>query len=230
MHFIRVHDKRLVVTNCNKKQEDIMSKVDLQENTASSGAKNKLKAKDLIFAGAFGAIYLVLMLIIVMGSGMIPILYFLSPLTVGLVCGTVYVLCVLKIRKFGAALILGVLFALVACSNGGFPSIAMGIGAALLAELILFLGKYRSRKMFLLSFVAFNLNMAAPFLMLVLKKDAFLQRSLEYYGESYANGINQVFFQGFYIVTLAFAIVGGIGGSLIANALVKKHFEKAGMV
>lgn len=130
-----------------------MSKVDLQENTASSGAKNKLKAKDLIFAGAFGAIYLVLMLIIVMGSGMIPILYFLSPLTVGLVCGTVYVLCVLKIRKFGAALILGVLFALVACSNGGFPSIAMGIGAALLAELILFLGKYRSRKMFLLSFV-----------------------------------------------------------------------------
>ena len=214
LHFIRVHDKRLVVTNFNEKQEDIMSKVDLQENTASSGAKNKLKAKDLI----------------VMGSGMIPILYFLSPLTVGLVCGTVYVLCVLKIRKIGAALILGVLFALVACSNGGFPSIAMGIGAALLAELILFLGKYRSRKMFLLSFVAFNLNMAAPFLMLVLKKDAFLQRSLEYYGESYANGINQVFFQGFYIVTLAFAIVGGIGGSLIANALVKKHFEKAGMV
>ena len=47
--------------------------------------KTKLKTKDLIYAGAFGAVYLILMLAIVMVSGMIPILYILAPLTVGII-------------------------------------------------------------------------------------------------------------------------------------------------
>lgn len=69
------------------------------------------------YAGAFGAIYIVLMLIVVLAASAIPILYIVAPFTVGVVCATVYELCVLKVRKFGPALILGVLFALVACSG-----------------------------------------------------------------------------------------------------------------
>ena len=129
---------------------------------------------DFIYAGAFGALYIVLMLIIVMGSSAIsPVLYFMAPLTVGLICGTVYMLCVLKVHKFGAALIFGAFFTLIACTQSLY-AVIFSLAAALIAELILFLGKYQSRKMYLLSFVFFNLNISAPTLILLTDYDKFI--------------------------------------------------------
>ena len=118
-------------------------------NYAANNGSKKMSAKELMYAGAFAAIYIVL--IIVMGSGIVPILYVLSPISVGAVCGTVYMLCVLKVRRFGAALIMGALFALIACSSN-MAGLVMALCTSLLAELVLFLGKYQSKKMYLLSF------------------------------------------------------------------------------
>ena len=189
----------------------------------------KLRTKELIYAGAFGALYIVLMLVIVFGTSMIPILYLLAPVTVGLVCGTVYMLCVLKVKKFGAALILGVLFALCACSNAWFSFVG-AIAAALLAELMIKLGNYKSKKMYLLSFAVFNLNMSCPYMMLSFARDSFLKRAVEYYGQEYADGIAKIAPTWIYFPILGFAFVGGILGALLANALIKKHFEKAGVI
>ena len=79
-------------------------------------------------------------------------------------------MCVLKVRKFGPALILGVLFALVACASAGPISLALAIAFALAAEFIIMAGKYQSKKLYLLSFVVFNCNMACPYLMLQLAR------------------------------------------------------------
>ena len=204
-----------------------MSKKEL--NNTGAKPDKKLRTKELIYAGAFGALYIVLMLIVVLGTSMIPILYILAPITVGLVCGTVYMLCVLKVRKFGAALILGVLFALTACS-GAWYSIVGAIAAALLAEVVIMLGKYKSKKMYLLSFIVFNLNMACPYMRLTFDRDAFLQRSLEFYGQEYADGIAAFATDWIFFALLGFAVIGGIIGSLLANVLIKKHFTKAGVV
>lgn len=203
-----------------------MSKKEINSSATSS---KKLRTKELIYAGAFGALYIVLMLVIVLGTSMIPILYLLAPISVGLVCGTVYMLCVLKVRKFGAALILGVSFALTACS-GAWYSIVGAIAAALIAELIIMAGKYQSKKMYLLSFVVFNLNMACPYMMLFLARDAFLKRSVEFYGQDYADSIAKLATDWIFLAILGFAVIGGILGSLLANVLIKKHFNKAGIV
>ncbi|MGF6367097.1 putative ECF transporter S component (TIGR02185 family) [Aequitasia blattaphilus] len=144
-----------------------MSKKTIVTSTKVTEDK-KLRTKDLIYAGAFGAIYLVLMLIIVMGSGMVPILYIISPLTVGVICGTVYMLCDLKVHKFGAVLILGVLFALVACS-GYWLSMVCAALTALAAELILYLGKYKSKAMYVLSFAVFNVTCSHHLNAIILK-------------------------------------------------------------
>lgn len=53
----------------------------------------KLRMKELIFAGAFAAVYIVVMLMIVMIFGSVPILYIISPLAVGIVCATIYEFC-----------------------------------------------------------------------------------------------------------------------------------------
>ena len=200
-----------------------------KEIAAAGASSKKLRTKELIYAGAFDALYIVLMLVIVLGTSMIPVLYLLAPITVGLVCGTVYLLCVLKVKKFGAALILGVLFALCACSNAWFSFVG-AIAAALLAELVIKLGKYKSKMMYLLSFVAFNLNMACPYMMLSFARDSFLKRSVEYYGQEYADGIAKLAPTWIFFPILGFAVIGGILGALLANALIKKHFAKAVVV
>ena len=133
-----------------------MARKEVTQTTQQSD--KKLRTKDLIYAGAFGAVYIVLMLIVVLGTSAIPVLYILAPFTVGVVCATVYVLCVLKVQRFVSALILGVLFALVACL-GNVLGMVLAIACALAAELVIMTGQYKSRKMFLMSFLVFKKNM-----------------------------------------------------------------------
>lgn len=197
-------------------------------NTVTSESR-KMTAKDFMYAGAFAAIYIVLMLIIVMGSGIVPILYVLSPITVGAVCGTVYMLSVLKIRRFGAALTMGVLFALIACASN-IQGLILAICAGLLAELILFLGRYKSKKMYLFSFVIFNLNMSCPFSMLFFARDKFFEISTKYQGKEHTEALMKLLPNGIYFAIIGFALIGGIIGAFIADKLIKKHFEKAGIV
>ncbi|MCR4669799.1 MAG: MptD family putative ECF transporter S component [Saccharofermentans sp.] len=189
----------------------------------------KLRVKDLIFAGAFAAIYVVVMLLIVMVCGTVPVLYLITPLFVGIVCATIYELCVLKVRKFGAALILGILFAVTA-SSGYLPGMFIAIGVALLAELVILIGKYKSKKFFLLSYLVFNLNMVCPFSNLYLNRSSFMAMATEYYGESYANGVAALATSWMPFAQMGLAVLGAAIGVLIASKLIKKHFEKAGIV
>ncbi|WP_278590655.1 MptD family putative ECF transporter S component [Olsenella uli] len=201
-----------------------------QAQAAGKKRGGKLNTKDLIYAGAFCALYIILMLIVVMGSSMvIPLFYFIAPLTVGTVCGTVYMLYVLKVRKFGAALILGILFIL---ATGSFTWYALLLAAAvsLLTELIIFLGKYASKKMYLLSYVVFNLTMALPYLTFVFNLQESLAVTESYYGAARAQEYAALFGPGFYIFTVLLALAGGVVGTFVASRLVKKHFAKAGIV
>jgi len=204
-----------------------MAKKNITANEQQSD--RKLRTKDLIYAGAFGAIYIVLMLAIVLTTGAVPVLYILEPLFVGIVCATVYELCVIKVHKFGAALILGILFAAVACS--GYPvAMVLAVIAAVLAELVMMAGGYRSKKMFLLSFVVFNLNMVCPFAQLYFKRDEFLSICENFYGADYAAGVEKLATAWLPVLQIALAVVGALIGVAIANKLIKKHFEKAGIV
>ena len=119
-----------------------MARKEVTQTTQQSD--KKLRTKDLIYAGAFGAVYIVLMLIVVLGTSAIPVLYIHAPFTVGVVC-------------------------------------------AFAAEFIIMAGQYKSRKMFLLSFLAFNLNMVCPYTMLYFHRDEFMARSVSFYGQDYAD-------------------------------------------
>lgn len=198
-------------------------------NNLGDNNNNKLRTKDLIFAGAFGAIYIVLMLIVVMVTGTIPVLYIISPLPVGIVCATVYELCVLKVRKFGAALILGILFA-VTTSAAYLPGLILAVAIAIIAELVIMMGKYKSKKMFMLSYLVFNLTMVCPFTNLYFNRDSFMAMATEYYSQEYADGVAKFANAWLPLLQIALAVGGAAIGLLIASKLIKKHFEKAGIV
>lgn len=191
--------------------------------------RQRLKTKDFIYAGAFGAIYIILMLVVVTGTSIIPVLYMLAPFIVGCVCGTVYMLYVTKIRKFGAILILAFLFGIVT-SSSSIVSLIWALICGIVAELIGKAGKYESKKLFMSSYLVFNLTMIGPFLMLVFAKQHFIELCTQFYGLDYAAAIDRLTPGWIIFVLMGLAVAGGGVGVLLASRFAKKHFEKAGMM
>lgn len=192
---------------------------------------NKLKSKDLIVAGAFAALYVILLFVIVGVMGFMVVTYLAAPFVMGIVLGPVYMLYVTKVPKRGAIMILAVLVALV--TSIGAAWMATGIWAIFLglaAELIAGSGKYRSRKLLASSYAVFACSNMGPFWLLVFAKQAFLDACLTYYNPEYASQIDAMTPPGFIVVLIILAFAGGIIGGVLGSKLLKKHFVKAGVV
>ena len=176
--------------------------------STTSSSDKKMSVKDFIATGVFGAVYIVLTLIIQIGSAALsPLLYFLAPLTV-------------------AALLFGGLVTAVTCYHSLYAML-FSLAAALTAELMLFLGKYQSQKLYRLSFVFFNLNMAAPDILLLVHYERFMSLLEKRRGFAYAHSLAKLAFNGkIWYIMVCCALAGGIGGALITKNLVKKYFEK----
>ncbi len=54
---------------------------------------NKLKTKDLIVAGAFAALYVVVLFAVVTVMGFVPILYLIAPFVNSVILGCIYMIC-----------------------------------------------------------------------------------------------------------------------------------------
>lgn len=66
--------------------------------------------KDLITIGIFAVIYFVVIYFVVMfGVGMIPILFLLYPILLGIVTGTIIILFMVKVKKSLGLFVLGIL-------------------------------------------------------------------------------------------------------------------------
>ncbi|MFI3116127.1 MAG: MptD family putative ECF transporter S component [Clostridia bacterium] len=191
----------------------------------------KLKTKDLIYAGAFAAIYIVVMFVAVMLLGFVPFLYlFASPFVVGVIGAIVYTMYVLKIKKFGGITILGVLFGLVTTTGGHPYSIMFAIPIGIVADLIAKTGKFESKKLISISYMVFNLTMIGPFMTLFVAKDAFVQSCIDYYGQSYGDAIASLATDWLIFAQGGLAVAGAFVGTILASKLLKTHFEKAGIV
>jgi energy-coupling factor transport system substrate-specific component len=192
--------------------------------------KTKLKSKDLIVAGAFAALYVVVLFITVGLTGFIPVLYLMAPLILGVVLGSIYMLYVTKVPKRGAIFILAVAVGLVTSMGGVWLAGVWSLLCGLVAELIVYAGKYRSRKLYVISYMVFACTGMGPFWLLVFAKEAFLQACLNYYNQDYVNKLDALTPSWFIFVLLGLSLIGGLIGGLLGNKLLKKHFEKAGVV
>jgi energy-coupling factor transport system substrate-specific component len=116
---------------------------------------HKIKTKDLIVAGAFAALYIVVLMVVVSVLGFLPIVYLMAPFFLSIPLGSIYMLYVMKVPKTGAILILAVLIGLITSMNGMWFSIIWALALGVAAELIARAGKYSSVKMYQTSFCVF---------------------------------------------------------------------------
>jgi energy-coupling factor transport system substrate-specific component len=191
--------------------------------------KDKLATKDFIIAGAFSALYVALLVVVVSATGFVAIVYICAPFILSVVLGPVYMLYAAKIPKRWSVMILAVMTGLVTSMGGMWFGIFWALSLGFVADFIANSGE-RSRKKYILSFMVFACTNMGPFWAILLAKQRFLDVCAKYNGQDYANIFDRLTPWWIIFAFIAMAVVGGLVGGLLGSRILKKHFEKAGIV
>ena len=201
--------------------------------TTNSITPNKLTVPDLISVGVFTALYVVLVTVATFTCALLPgVGNIVLPALAALISGSVYMLLAAKLQKFGGITIMGLVMGLFFFVSGHFVlSFAANIVCGLLADLIAARDKFRSKKLLLVSYVVFSYGLTGPILPLWFMKDAYIA-NLTARGKdaAYINTLFAPINNGSFVAAMAAILVCAVLGGLFGQRMMKKHFEKAGIV
>ncbi len=193
-----------------------------------------IQIKDLVSIGVYTAIYFVgvaiaalLCVFIVPGYS-----YIYIPIVTALLSGVVFMLMAAKVPKFGAITIMGSIMGLFFFVSGRFPlALIPSVLISLIADGVAYLFKYRSKKGLLLSYTIFSFSTMGPVLPMIFMPEYYAQdllqrgKSMEYVLSAFESITNSTVII-LFIGTIIAALIGGLFG----QRMMKKHFEKAGIV
>lgn len=189
----------------------------------------KLKVKDLVSIGVFAVIYFVLMFGVGM-MGMIPILFLIYPTVLGIIAGTVVMLFMAKVQKPWALFIFGMISPLVMFAAGHtYVVVVLSLIVMIIAELIRKIGNYKSFKYNMISYAIFSTWICSSMMQMLLAKEVYVEHC-KMMGDDYVVALEKLITYPHMALVALGAIVGGFIGAYIGKALLKKHFEKAGIV
>lgn len=190
----------------------------------------KLQAKDLINVGIFTVIYIVLYYVAMM-LGYIPIFIVLLPLICPVICGIPFMLYLTKIKCFGMVTLTGAICGLLMMIMGsGLLVLAAGVIFGLAGDFILRAGKYKSFKLSVIGYGVFSMWTMGFVSRMFLTRDSFFAEMASGYGQEYADTLMSYTPAWTFPALFALAFVGGVIGAFLGKAVLKKHFEKAGIV
>jgi len=144
----------------------------------------------------------------------------------------VYMLLAAKLQKFGGISIMGLVMGLFFFVSGHFVlSFAANIVCGVLADWVASRSQYRSKKVLLASYVIFSYGLTGPILPLWFMKDAYIA-NLTARGKdaAYIDTLFAPINNGGFVAAMAAILVCAVLGGLFGQRMMKKHFEKAGIV
>ena len=195
-----------------------------------SQSKTRLEVRDLVTIGVFGVIYFVCMFAVGM-MGVVPILYLFYPMVFGVVGGPIVLLFMAKVQKPWALVIFGMITPIIMFLFGHtllVPGVALV--TILVAEGIRRIGKYRSLRYNMLAYVVMATILCSSLLQMLVMKERYLELTEAEMGREYTEALKQLIsVRNMGFVSLG-AVLGGIVGAFLGRKLLKKHFEKAGIV
>lgn len=192
----------------------------------------RLNGKDLLNVGIFTAVYFVLNLLVAAVLGLIPAVSMLVPLVSSFILGIPMMLYFMKIKKFGMVLITYIVYGvLLALAGVGIYTLILGIVFALIAELLLRLGKYQKPNLAILAFAIASIGANGNVLSMVLARTEYLEGKAATYGSEYMQIMQSYFSEWWVLPLLALsAFLGGLLGGLLGKSVFKKHFIRSGVL
>lgn len=199
-------------------------------NTALKGEKKgKLHAKDLINVGVFTAIYFILFFATGM-IGYVPILLLVVPFICPFITGIVFMLFLTRVKKFGMISIMGVIVSLLMIVTGHpWPVVPISIGCALLSDIIMYSGEYKSWGKIRLGYIVFSEWLTGMLVPIFFMRDTFFKTTREGYGDAYADTLYNITPMWVFFVLIGVIALGALCGAYLGRGLLKKHFQRAGI-
>lgn len=195
--------------------------------------KKKLTAKDFITLGIFSVLFVVLCYVGIFAMSLLVVTQPFGVALGALLGGVVYMYMRAKVQGFGGILITGAILAIAMFATGSGWVIAVCVLAgALISELVVRGGGYKNFWLTTAGYVILMVVYAAgSYAPMLIMKDS-------YYELAMSNSVDDAFMidlLDFYTGPVLFAALAAtaicaVTGSLIARAMMKKHFIKAGMV
>ena len=191
----------------------------------------KLGVKDFINVGIFGVIYFAMFTIAGI-LGYIPICVVILPLIAGVLGGIPFVLFTIKEQKFGAVTLLGLITGFLTFLVGQtWMSILFGLVFGCLGDLIMKSGDYKNWKKIALGYSVFTLWTVGTMLPMWIMRETFFAGYRENGGtDAYIDAVMKLTPVYMIPVVIVVALVGGLLGAALGKAVLKKHFERAGIV
>lgn len=179
--------------------------------------------------GIFTAIYFIIFFAGMM-LGYIPIFIPLLGLVCPILCGIPFMLYLTKVKKFGMVSLTGIILGLLNLIMGsGVLVLIFGIIFGVLGDVILWAGKYQSWKCTLLAGGVFSLWIMGYVSRMFLTRDDFFASLVSSYGQEYVDTLISYTPGWMFPVLFIVTFIGGVLGALLGKAVLKKHFEKAGI-
>ncbi|WP_163227109.1 MptD family putative ECF transporter S component [Bifidobacterium choloepi] len=190
----------------------------------------RLGARDFVTTGVFTTI---MFLVTALGAplSIVPVLLPLMAVVMPICGGIPFMLFAARVRRFGMITIMGtVLGTLLALMGHGIFVFATGIVFGLLGDLVAAAGRYRSLKFNTLAYGVFSIWLLGNFMPIVLTRDAYYAKLASgRRGVGYADRLMAVM-PDWSLAPLAVAcFVSGLLGAWLGRAMLRKHFERAGL-
>lgn len=194
---------------------------------------NRLQTRDFISVGIFSLIYTVVAFVIGGIVQMTPVTFPFMPPIVALFTGPIFMLYVAKIPKRWALTILGIIGGILLFITGMFWVMSVFfLIFGFLADLICTSAQFKSFGRNLVAYCVMALSpMGAYIPMAVMPSqfDSFMKNKGDF--EAFSDVIHSIGANWWAIPLIVFAtIICAVIGGLIGRKLLKKHFEKAGIV
>lgn len=194
--------------------------------TKSNG--NKLNGKDLINVGIYSAIYFVVICAAAM-LGCIPILYPCLSVIMPLLGGIPVMLFYTKVKKPGMIFLMSVIMGIMMIFSGmGYYPLLVGVFSGIAAEIVYKSGAYKSSFKAVLSYGVFCIWVWGNYVLFFVDRAAY-EADRQNLGEEHLQALNNLMPSWLFFVLLVVCFVSGIIGGLLGKAVLKKHFEKAGI-
>ncbi len=201
----------------------------IEKGGTTVSSTEKINGKDLINVGIYVAIYCVIMTAISM-LGFIPVMLPMLSVLCPLFGGIVMMLFYTKVKKFGLITIITIIIGVFLWITGmGYWPVLFGIICGVAADLIAKAGKYSSAKMTTLSHGVLSITIFGCFLPLYLDINGYFSTRSSY-GQEYVDALTRIFQPWTAPIILLASFVFGILGAILGRKILKKHFEKAGIV
>ncbi|MFI3115710.1 MAG: MptD family putative ECF transporter S component [Clostridia bacterium] len=193
----------------------------------------KMQTSDYITSGIFSLIYIVVTFVVGAITQSNPFTFLLMPMACAFFAGPIYMLYVAKIPKRGSIMVLGLISGIISFFGGMFWMMAVCfILLGIVADCICATGKYKSFKLNLLSYAIFSISPGGGHLAMFFLKSEF-NEFMQGKGDisMFEKSINLVAENWWVALLIAVSsVVFGIIGGLIGKKMMKKHFERAGIV